>query len=174
MTHRLPFWLFWTLCCLITIAWTLPANAQSGTDPKATLEKASGLLQKAEQQVADNPEAALESAKEARQLFKTLKKDLAAKLSENELTDAQLEQEDLNTRMADDLYKKGELFHKSVKEKLARSQELAAQGDDQGAQKLEGVAQIEGRLALQHFVRSEIFSLHNQQMVFQSILKQTK
>lgn len=174
MTYRLPFWFFLTLCCLLTVAWTPPASAQSGADPKATLEKASALLQRAEQQVAETPEAALESAKEARQLFKTLKKDLAAKLSENELTEAQLEQEDVNMRLADDLYKKGELFHKSTKEKLARSQELAAQGDSQAAQNLEGVAQIEGRLALQHFVRSEIFSLRNQELVFQAILKKTK
>ncbi len=172
--HRLPFWHFWILCCLATLVWTLPASAQSSAPPQATLEKATELLQRAEQQVANTPEAALDSAKEARLLFKTLKKDLAGKLAENELTDAQLEQEDVNTRLADDLFKKGELFHKAAKEKLARSQELAAQGDDQGAQKLEGVAQIEGRLALQHYVRSEIYSLKNQQMVFQSILKQTK
>jgi hypothetical protein len=174
MIFRLSYRLLLTLCCLILFAWTLPAGAQSGAPPKATFEKATQALQRAEQQVADNPEAALSSAKEARQLFKTLQKDLAAKLAENQLTDAQLEQEDLNTRMADDLYKKGEIFHKSVKEKLARSQELADQGDTPAAQNLEGVAQIEGRLALQHFVRSEIFSLKNQQMVFESILKQTK
>ena len=99
---------------------------------------------------------------------------MAAKLADNHLTDAQLEQEELNLRLADDLFKKGEIFAKSAKEKLTRSQELETQGDTAAAQNLDGVARIEGRLALQNFVRSEIFSLKNQQMVFESILKQAK
>jgi hypothetical protein len=174
MIFRLSYRLLLTFCCLISLVWTLPASAQSGSAPQATLTKAVQAMQKAEQTVADDPEAALGSAKEARLLFKTLQKDLAAKLAENHLTDAQLEQEELNMRLADDLFKKGEIFAKAAKEKLARSQELEAQGDTTGAQNLDGVAQIEGRLALQNFVRSEIFSLKNQQMVFESILKQTK
>jgi hypothetical protein len=173
MLCRLAFRLLLILCC--PLALTSLAGAQSSaTTPQATFEKAIAALQKAEQQVADDPEAALSSAKEARLLFKTLQKDLADKLHQNQLTDAQLEQEELNLRVADDLYKKGELFHKATKEKLARSQELRTQGDETAAQNLEGVAQIEARLALQNFVRSEIFSLKNQQMVFESILKKKK
>jgi hypothetical protein len=175
MMYRLSYRLVLILCCLMTLAWTLPVSAQpSGATPQATFEKAKQSLQKAEQLVADDPEAALSSAKEARLLFKTLQKDLAARLNQYQLTDAQLEQEELNTKVADDLYKKGELFHKTTKEKLARVQELRSRGDDTAAQNLEGVAQIEARLALQNFVRSEIFSLKNQQMVFESVLKQTK
>jgi hypothetical protein len=163
------------LGCLLILFWTLPAGAQPGAaTPQATFEKAKQSLQQAEKLVADDPEAALRAAKEARLLFKTLQKDLATKLEQNQLTDAQLEQEDLNTKVADDLYKKGELFHKGVKEKLARAQELKSQDDAAAAQNLEGVAQIEARLALQNFVRSEIFSLKNQQMVFEAILKPTK
>jgi hypothetical protein len=174
MIFRLSYRFLLTLCCLNFLIWTLPAGAQSNAAPQATLTKAVQALQTAEQTVADDPEAALGSAKEARLLFKTLQKDLAAKLADNHLTDAQLEQEELNLRLADDLYKKGEIFAKSAKEKLARSKELEDQGDASAAQNLEGVAQIEGRLALQNFVRSEIFSLKNQQLVFESVLKQTK
>ena len=162
------------LCCLILLAWTLPASAQSVATPKANFEKAVQALQKAEQQVADDPEAALASAKEARLIFKSLQKEMAEKLNQYQLTDAQLEQEELNMKVADDLYKKGEIFHKSSKEKLARSQELESQGDAAAAQNLSGVAQIEGRLALQNFVRSEIYSLKNQQLVFGTVLKQPK
>jgi hypothetical protein len=174
MIFRLSYRSLFTLCGLIFFVWTLPAGAQSNAAPQAALAKAVQALQNAEQQVADNPEAALSSAKEARLLFKTLQKDLAAKLADNQLTDAQLEQEELNMRLADDLYKKGEIFAKSAKEKLARCQELQSQGDTTAAQNLEGVAQIEGRLALQNFVRSEVFSLKNQQLIFESILKRTK
>lgn len=174
MLCRPSFRLLLFLCCLIPLAWPPPAGAQTSSTPQATFEKAMQALQRAEQQVAEDPEAALGSAKEARLLFKTLQKDLADKLNQYQLTDAQLEQEELNMRVADDLYKKGELFHKATKEKLARSQELRAQRDDTAAQNLEGVAQIEARLALQNFVRSEIFSLKNQQIVFESILKKTK
>lgn len=161
-------------CGLLTLVWTLPALAQSSATHQDTLAKAVGALQKAEQTVADDPEAALAAAKEARLLFKTLQKDLAGPLAENLLTDAQLEQEELNLRLAEDLYKKGEIFAKAAKEKMARSKELESQGDAAAAQNLEGVAQIEGRLALQNFVRSEIFSLKNQQLIFESLLKKKK
>ncbi len=174
MLCRLNHRLLLTLCCLILLAWTLPAGAQEVATPKANFEKAVQALQKAEQQVADDPEAALASAKEARLIFKNLAKEMADKLYQNQLSDAQLEQEDLNMKVADDLYKKGEIFQKSAKEKLARSQELESQGDTAAAQNLAGVAQIEGRLALQNFVRSEIFSLKNQQMVFETVLKPSK
>jgi hypothetical protein len=174
MIFRPSYRLLFICYCLIALIWVLPAGAQSGGAPPATLEKAVQSLQNAEKLVAGDPEASLAAAKEARQLFKALQKDLAAQLAENHLTDAQLEQEDLNMRLADDLYKKGEVFAKSAKEKLARSQELEAQGDTTAAQNLEGVGQIEGRLALQNFVRSEIFSLKNQQLVFESILKKAK
>jgi hypothetical protein len=174
MRCRLFYRLLLTLCCLMPLAWTLPAGAQGVATPKANYEKAVQALQKAEQQVADDPEAALASAKEARLIFKSLQKEMAEKLYQNQLTDAQLEQEELNMKVADDLFKKGEIFQKSSKEKLARSQELESQGDTTAAQNLEGVAQIEGRLALQNFVRSEIFSLKNQQMIFESVLKPKK
>ncbi len=170
MMFRLPIRLILILGCLLPLCLTLPADAQS-SPPAAALEKAIGALQKAEQLVTDDPEAALAAAKEARGLFKNLRKEMAAKLEAHQLTEAQLEQEDLNTRIADDLFKKGEIFHKAVKDKLARSQELRAQGDSAAAQNLEAVAQIEGRLALQNFVRSEIFSLKNQQLVFEALLK---
>ena len=174
MLYRLSSRLLLTLCCLILLNWTLPAGAQEVVTPKANFDKAVQAMQRAEQQVAEEPEAALASAKEARLIFKSLQKEMADKLNQSQLTDAQLEQEELNMKVADDLYKKGEIFHKSAKEKLARSQELESQGDATAAQNLAGVAQIEGRLALQNFVRSEIFSLKNQQIVFESILKQPK
>jgi hypothetical protein len=174
MRCRLFYRLLLTLCCLLPLAWALPAGAQSVATPKAQYEKAVQALQKAEQQVAEDPEAALASAKEARLIFKSLQKEMADKLYQYQLTDAQLEQEELNMKVADDLYKKGEIFHKSSKEKLARSQELESAGDAAAAQNLSGVAQIEGRLALQNFVRSEIFSLKNQQLVFDTLLKQPK
>lgn len=162
------------ILCTLMLSAAVPTAAQSEGSPKANFEKAVQALQKAEQLVADNPEAALAAAKEARLLFRDLQKELAEALNQNQLTDAQLEQEDLNTKLADDLYKKGEIFHKAAKEKLARSQELESQGDTAAAQNLAGVAQIEGRLALQNFVRSEIYSLKNQQLVFAILLKQTK
>lgn len=174
MLCRLKNRLLLTLGCLIVLIWVIPASAQEAANPKANFEKAVQALQKAEQLVNDDPEAALGAAKEARLLFKNLQKEMADKLYQNQLSDAQLEQEDLNMKVADDLYKKGEIFHKSAKEKLARSQELESQGDATAAQNIAGVAQIEGRLALQNFVRSEIFSLKNQQMVFETLLKQPK
>ena len=173
MLNYLLLRLQWTLCLLVFLLCAVPASAQVA-NPKANLEQAVQALQKAEQQVANEPEAALASAKEARQIFKSLQKEMADKLYKNQLTDAQLEQEELNLKVADDLFKKGEIFKKSSKEKLARSQELESQGDTTAAQNLEGVAQIEGRLALQNFVKSEIFSLKNQQMVFESLLKPKK
>ncbi|MBM4287698.1 MAG: hypothetical protein FJ135_06065 [Deltaproteobacteria bacterium] len=174
MIRRWPVWFFVIIGYLMTLAWVMPAGAQKSATPPATLQKAVELLNKAEKQVADEPDAALQSAKEARLLFRDLKKDLAAKLADYQLTEAQLEEEDFNTRLAEDLFKKGELFHKGAKEKMARSKDLADQGDEVEARKMEAVAQIEARLALQHYVRSQIYHLRNQQMIFQTILRQKK
>lgn len=171
MKYCLRYWLSLALCGLLAAAGSLPAAAQPAASPQQTLAKAIQALGQAEGKVADDPEGALQSAKEARLLFKTLQKELAAKLAQNKLTDAQLEQEELNLRIAEDHYKKGEIFQKTAMDKVARSQEMKAQGDSAGAQNLAGVAQIEGQLALQHFVRSEIFSLKNQQLIFESILQ---
>lgn len=160
--------------CLVAVVWVLPAPAQSEGAPQALLTKAVAALQKAEQQVADDPEAALASAKETRLLFGELQKALASQLPDKHLTEAQLEQEKLHLKLAEDLFKRGEIFQKAAQEKLSRSKELRAQGEDAAAQNLEGVAQIEGRLALQNYVRSEIFGLKNQQLVFESLLKAPK
>ncbi len=157
--------------CLIAVVWALPAAAQSEGSPQALLAKAGASLQQAEQLVADDPEAALAAAKEARLRFGELQKRLASQLTDKHLTADQSEKEQLNLKLAEDLFKKGELFQKAAQEKLARSKELRSQGEEAAAQNLEGVAQIEGRLALQNYVRSEIFGLKNQQMVFESLLK---
>lgn len=162
------------LCCLILAVVTWPSSARSEDAPKAVLAKAIAALQRAEQQVADEPEEALAAAKEARQRFGELQQVLAAQLADKHLTEDQAEQEKLNLKLAEDLFKKGELFHKAAQEKLERSKELRSQGEEAAAQNLEGVAQIEGRLALQNYVRSEIFGLKNQQLVFESLLKAAK
>jgi len=167
LSGRLPA-IIW---CLLAVVWALPAAAQSEGSPQALFAKAVASLQRAEQLVADDAEGALAAAKEARLQFGDLQKALASQLTEKHLTADQSEKEQLNLKLAEDLFKKGELFQKAAQEKLNRSKQLRSQGEEAAAQNLEGVAQIEGRLALQHFVRSEIFGLKNQQMVFESMLK---
>ncbi|AEB08985.1 hypothetical protein [Desulfobacca acetoxidans] len=170
MSYRLSCCLVGLLGWLAFLAGTLPAVAQAPANSQAVLEKAVRLLDRAEQEVAEAPEGALATVKEARQLFKLLQTDLAIRLSQAELTPAQSEQEAANHRIAEDLFNTGERLDKSAQEKLARSQELAAQGDRQASRNLEQEARNERLLALQHFVRSEIYSLRNQQSIFQNLL----
>jgi hypothetical protein len=160
--------------CLISVGGILPAYAQSQGSPQAMLQKAVAALQRAEQLVADDPEGALAAAKESRQTFSELQKATVAKLSERVLTEGQIEKEKVQLQLAEDLYKKGELFQKAAQEKIARSKELRTQGDEAAALNLEGVAQIEGRLALQNYVRSMIYGLKNQQLVFEDLLQKAK
>lgn len=174
MRHCLSGRLAAILCCLIVVVLAWPSPARSQDAPHAILGKAVAALQRAEKLVADEPEEALAAAKEARLLFGELQKTLAGQLADKHLTEAQAEQEKLNLKLADELFKKGELFHQAAQEKLDRSKALRSQGEEAAAQNLEGVAQIEARLALQNYVRSEIFGLKNQQLVFDSLLKTAK
>lgn len=173
MLCRSLSWSLVVICCLTVVFAVLPGKAYSEEPPEALLAKGVAALQQAEKLVNDDPEAALAAAKEARLLFADLQKMLAAELPNKHLTEDQLEQEKLHLKLAEDLFKKGELFHKAAQDKLNRSKELRSQGEEAAAQNLEGVAQIEGRLALQNYVRSEIFGLKNQQLIFESLLQKT-
>ncbi len=167
--------LFLVLGWCLLLGWSTPPAAAGPEDaPQALMTKAVGAMQRAEQLVAEDPEAALAAAKEARLSFSELQKLLAAKLPEKALSEEQLEQEKLHLRLAEELFKKGELFQKAAQEKLARSQELRSQGEEAAAQNLEGVAQIEGRLSLQNYVRSMLFGLKNQQLILEAVLKSGK
>ncbi len=57
MLNYLLLRLQWTLCLLVFLLCTVPASAQVA-NPKANLDQAVQALQKAEQQVANEPEAA--------------------------------------------------------------------------------------------------------------------
>jgi len=170
MVHcRLGGLLLW-LCLLVIWGSPCPALAQTEASPQALLTKAVAAMERAEQLAADDPEEALAAAKESRRLFSELQKATAGQLADKALTTQQVEQETLQLQLAEELFKKGELFQKAAQEKIARSKELRSQGEDAAAQNLEGVAQIEGRLALQNYVRSMIFGLKNQRLVFESLL----
>jgi|GEM_PF-6904042 len=166
---RLGGLLLW-LCLIMVWSGAGPALAQSEGSPQALLDKAVAAMQRAEQLVADNPEEALAAAKEARRLFSDLQKAASGQFPDKALTPEQVEQENLQLKLAEEMFKKGELFQKAAQEKIARSKELRSQGEEAAAQNLEGVAQIEGRLALQNYVRSMIFGLKNQRLAFETLL----
>ena len=141
---------------------------------RAILNQAVDLLQQAEKLLVDDPPQALTKLKEARQLFKQLQQELAAPLNQIYLTPAQLEQEAANNRVAEDLYHTGKRLEASAKEKREQALRLEAQGNKTAAANLADEAENELKLALQNYCRAELYSLRNQQLVFETVLKETK
>ncbi len=152
----------------------LPPAAGAAGDHQAKLQQAVDLMQQAEKLLVDDTPQALGKLKEARQLFKQLQQDLAGPLAAIYLTPPQLEQEAANTRVAEDLYHTGKRLETTAREKQERSRQLLAQGNKTAASNLADEAENELKLALQNYCRAELYSLKNQQLVFETVLKQTK
>jgi hypothetical protein len=124
------------------------------------------LLDQAEEKLSeDDPKEALGLAKEARLLFSRLHQECSTELDKQQLSFQQMEQEAYHNKMADELYLKGKQHEQTAAEKLAKSQEFAKQGDKTQAGKFEVESQDELRLSLEMYVKSQIASLRNQQLL---------
>lgn len=148
--------------------------AMAAAEPRVTLQQAVDLVQQAEKVVHEDATQALTKLKEARQLFKQLQQELAGPLNSIYLTPAQLEQEAANNRVAEDLYHTGKRLEASAREKQEKARQLEAQGNKTAAANLAEEADQELKLALQNYCRAEIYSLKNQQLVFETVLKEAK
>lgn len=155
----------------LTLGFTLTGGWAATGAARVTLSQAVDLLQQAEKLVNDDARQALAKLKEARQLFKQLQQELAEPLSRTYLTPAQLEQEAANNRIAEDLFQTGKRLEASAQEKQSKALRLEAQGDRSAAANLRTEADQELQLALQNYCRAELYSLKNQQLVFETILR---
>lgn len=149
-------------------------TALAAAEPRVTLQRAVDLVQQAEKVVNEDAAQALTKLKEARQLFKQLQQELAGPLNQIYLSPAQLEQEAANNRIAEDLYHTGKRLEASAREKQEKARQLEAQGNKTAAANLADEADQELKLALQNYCRAEIYSLKNQQLVFETVLKEAK
>lgn len=124
------------------------------------------LVDQAEENLADDdPKEALGLAKEARLLFSRLQQECSTELDKQKLSFQQMEQEAFNNKLADELFMKGKQHEQAAAEKLAKSQELMKEGDKTQAGKFEAESQAELRLSLEMYVKSQIASLRNQQLL---------
>lgn len=153
---------------------SLTLTVEAAGDHQAKLQQAVVLMQQAEKLLVDDTPQALGKLKEARQLFKQLQQDLAGPLTTIYLTPPQLEQEAANNRVAEDLYHTGKRLEAAAQEKQERARQLLAQGNKTAATNLADEAENELKLAFQNYCRAELYSLKNQQLVFETVLKQTK
>jgi hypothetical protein len=153
----------------LILVYAPSAKAHSDTsllERAKVYQQAVGLLDQAEAKLADDePKEAFGLAKEARSLFSRLHQECATELDKQQLSFQQMEQEAYNNKMADELYLKGKQHEQTAAQKLAKSQELAKQGDKTQAGKFDVESQDELRLSLEMYVKSQIASLRNQQML---------
>jgi predicted metal-dependent hydrolase len=134
-------------------------------------QQAVSRLNQAEELVEDDPKEALDLAKESRVLFNSLQKEQAGELEKRDLSVQDMEKEAFNNKLADEMYAKGQQLEKSAAEKLAKSQEAAQQGDQQQAKKSDAESLEDLRLSLIMYVKSQIASLRNQQLIWNSLKK---
>jgi hypothetical protein len=151
---------------LLGSALAQPAPAKCGPDHAILYKRAVKLLDNAEKKLAAGYTAEAKSqAKEANSLFTILEKECGPTQKERVLTDKEAQQEAINQKLAADELAQADRLMKSADEKSQKAAKLEATQPDV-AVKLEREAKSEYEQAHKRSIRSEIYALRNQQMVF--------
>lgn len=162
----------WALVALFicpAVSWGQEAAASPAQVAK--YQQAVSLLNQAEQTLSQDPEKALALTKQAGALFNGLQKELATVLRGRELNPTQVSQESRNKQIAQELYDQGQKLEKSAEAKLAQSEALSRSAQTDEAQRYAGEAHAEYQRALSLYVKSQLASLRNQQMIFDFLRK---
>ncbi|RJR42374.1 MAG: hypothetical protein C4567_07440 [Deltaproteobacteria bacterium] len=142
--------------------------AKCGPDHAILYKRAVGLLDKAEKKLAAKYTAEAKSLlKEANSLFTILVKECGPDQKTRTLTPQEEQQETVNKKLAADETAQAERLEKSAAEKLKKAE--AAQGD-LGA-KYAREAKAENEQAQVRHLKSGIYSLRNQQMIFRFLAR---
>jgi hypothetical protein len=167
MLLKLKVIIFFVLPLVSVYALSAKAHSDTSLLERAKVyQQAVALLDQAEGKLADDdPQEAFGLAKEARSLFSRLQQECSTELDKLQLSFQQMEQEAFNNKLADELFVKGKQHEQTAAQKLAKSQELVKQGDKTQAGKLAVESQDELRLSLEMYVKSQIASLRNQQIL---------
>ena len=140
--------------------------AKCGPDHAILYKRAVKLLDNAEKKLTAGYTAeAKAQAKEANSLFTILHKECGPQQAERALTDQELQQEAINQKLAADELAQAERLTKSAEEKQQKAVKIEMT-QPEVYQKYQREAKAEFEQAHKRSVKSEIYALRNQQMVF--------
>lgn len=151
---------------LLGSALAQQSPAKCGPDHAILYKRAVKLLDNAEKKLTAGYTAEAKSlAKEANSLFTILQKECGPAQKERDLTDKEVQQEAINQKLAADELAQAERLMKSADEKTQKATTLEATQPDVAA-KYQREAKGEYEQAHKRSIKSEIYALRNQQMVF--------
>ena len=137
-----------------------------GPDHAILYKRAVKLLDNAEKKLTAGYTAEAKSqAKEANSLFTILQKECGPQQADRALTDKELQQEAINQKLAADELAQAERLIKSAEEKTQKAVKLETTQPDVYL-KYQREAKAEFEQAHKRSIKSEIYALRNQQMVF--------
>ncbi len=140
--------------------------AKCGPDHAILYKRAVKLLDNAEKKLTAGYTAEAKSlVKEANSLFTILQKECGPQQAERALTDQELQQEAINQKLAADELAQAERLLKSAEEKQQKAAKIETTQPEVYL-KLQREAKGESELAHKRSIKSEIYALRNQQMVF--------
>jgi len=159
--------------CLLLSALTLAAAASAQTTKPAApghailYGRAVSLLDQAQQQLnAGNISGAKAQAKEANSLFTVLKNEYASKLAEHELSPQEDQQLAINQKLAADTQAQADRIMETAAAQDKKGQELEAQGREEASKASYRQSKDGYNRAQSLYIRSAIYALRNQQMLF--------
>jgi len=145
--------------------------AKCGPDHAMLYKRAVKLLDNAEKKLTAGYTAEAKSqVKEANSLFSSLQKECGPQQRERALTDQETQQETINQKLAADELAQAERLIKSAEEKQQKADKIEATQPEVYL-KYQREAKAEFEQAHKRFIKSEIYALRNQQMVFKFLTK---
>jgi hypothetical protein len=151
---------------LVGIGWgqTAPPPA---SDPAKDYRQAVSLLEEAQQQLeAKNLSGALSLVKQTNALFTLLQKESAAKLADHELSSQESQQLAINQKLATDSQSQADRLLETAGVKKKQAEELRAQGKAEAGDAAERESKEQYLQAQTLSIKSAIYALRNQQIIF--------
>jgi hypothetical protein len=140
--------------------------AKCGPDHAILYKRAVKLLDNAEKKLTAGYTAEAKSqAKEANSLFTILQKECGPQQADRELTEREIQQEATNQKLSADELAQAERLIKSAEEKQQKAAKIEMTQPDL-YRKYQREAKAEFEQAHKRSIKSEIYALRNQQMVF--------
>jgi hypothetical protein len=145
--------------------------AKCGPDHAILYKRAVKLLDNAEKQLTAGYTAEAKSkAKEANSLFTILHKECGPQQADRALTDQEVQQEAINQKLAADELAQAERLTKSAEEKIQKAVKIETTQPEVYL-KYQREAKAEFEQAHKRSIKSAIYALRNQQMVFRWLSK---
>ena len=142
------------------------AKTKCGPDHAILYKRAVGLLDQAEKKLTARYTAEAKSlVKEANSLFTILQKECGQEQKDRLLTDKEAQQESINQKLSADERSAADRLMKSAEDKEKKAQQLEA-SQPEVSLKYQREAKEEYEQAHKRYIKSGIYALRNQQMLF--------